>query len=61
MARFGPAINRRRSGAANSDGNLLGFGKRKSLGGFRMKYSSVPRPHPLPGESLGATGGGSSF
>lgn len=40
---------------------LLGLGKRKSFGGFRMKYSSVPRPQPLPGGSLRATGGGSGF
>lgn len=40
---------------------LLGLGKRKSFGGLRMKYSSVPRPQPLPGESLRAMEGGSSI
>lgn len=40
---------------------LLGLGKRKSFGGLRMKYSSVPRPQPLPGESLRGIGGGSGI
>lgn len=39
----------------------MGLGKRKSFGGFRMKYSSVPRPQPLPGDSLRAAAGGSGI